>query len=233
MVPRRGAIGPPVDPAVTTRAVEFNDLDALERELAHGDVACVLTEPALTNIGIVLPDPGFHEGLRALTRRYGTLLIIDETHTICAGPGGATRAWGLEPDLLTIGKPLASGIPAATYGMSTEVCFAAWMPAMRATPSGSALGTLPVRIALRQPGSAHSAADRPNTSALVATTFTPITAAAVSLSRMATSARPARLFTTPRHTRYTTTAITNAIQNRNGLTFSPRRFPPEIGRAHV
>jgi glutamate-1-semialdehyde 2,1-aminomutase len=114
-------VGPPVDPPVTTRVCEFNDLEALERELAHEDVACVLAEPALTNIGIVLPDPGYHEGLRALTRRYGTLLVIDETHTISAGPGGYTRAHGLEPDCLTIGKTIAGGVPAAAYGFSAEV----------------------------------------------------------------------------------------------------------------
>jgi glutamate-1-semialdehyde 2,1-aminomutase len=119
--PRAGNIGPPVNPAVTTRVVEFNDLAALERELAHGDVACVLAEPAMTNIGIVLPDPGFHQGLRALTRRHGTLLAIDETHTISAGPGGCTGAWGLEPDFVTIGKAIASGIPAAVYGFTAEV----------------------------------------------------------------------------------------------------------------
>jgi len=118
---RPGNVGAQVDPTVTTRVVEWNDVDALERELAQGDVACVLTEPALTNIGIVLPEPGYHEALRKLTRKYGAFLIIDETHTICAGPGGATRAWGLEPDFLTIGKPLASGVPAACYGMSEEV----------------------------------------------------------------------------------------------------------------
>jgi glutamate-1-semialdehyde 2,1-aminomutase len=118
---REGNVGPPVDPAETTRVVEFNDVEALERELAHGDVACVLAEPALTNIGIVLPQPGYHEALRDATRRAGTLLIIDETHTICAGPGGYTRAHGLEPDLLTIGKPIASGIPAAAYGFSQDV----------------------------------------------------------------------------------------------------------------
>ena len=100
--------------------VEFNDVEALERELAHGDVACVLAEPALTNIGIVLPEPGFHDALRELTREHGTLLLIDETHTICAGPGGYTRAHGLEPDLLTIGKAIAGGIPAAAYGISEE-----------------------------------------------------------------------------------------------------------------
>jgi glutamate-1-semialdehyde 2,1-aminomutase len=119
--PREGSVGPPVDPAETTRVAEFNDLEGLERELAHGDVACVLAEPALTNVGIVLPEPGFHDALRELTRRYGTLLVIDETHTICAGPGGYTAVHDLEPDLLTIGKPIASGIPAAAYGLSEDV----------------------------------------------------------------------------------------------------------------
>ncbi len=119
--PDPGNLGPQVDPAITTRVVEFNDLDALERELAAGDVACVLAEPALTNIGIVLPDPGFHAELRRLTREAGTLLIIDETHTLCAGPGGYTAAHGLEPDLLTLGKPIAGGVPAAAYGFTLEV----------------------------------------------------------------------------------------------------------------
>jgi glutamate-1-semialdehyde 2,1-aminomutase len=117
---RVGSVGPQVDPALTTKVIEFNDLDALERALEPGDVACVLAEPALTNIGIVLPDPGYHAALREITRRTGTLLVIDETHTICAGPGGYTRAHKLEPDFLTIGKPLASGVPAAAYGISEE-----------------------------------------------------------------------------------------------------------------
>ena len=119
--PRRGNIGPAVDPAVTTRVVEFNDVDALERELMHGDVAAVLTEPALTNIGIVLPDPGFHAALRDLTRHTGTLLIMDETHTLCAGPGGYTAQHGLEPDMLVVGKAIAGGIPAGAYGFSAEL----------------------------------------------------------------------------------------------------------------
>ena len=119
VVEREGSVGPPVDPALTTRVVEWNDLEALERELAHGDVACVLAEPALTNIGIVLPEPGYHDGLRELTRKHGSLLIVDETHTFCAGPGGYTAA--LQPDLLTIGKAIAGGIPAAAYGFSAEV----------------------------------------------------------------------------------------------------------------
>src|SRR6185503_9117321 len=118
---RPGNIGPPVDPAVTTRVVEFNDVEALEEALAAQDVACVLAEPAMTNIGIILPDPGFHAALRDLTRRTGTLLILDETHTISAGPGGYTGEHKLEPDLLTIGKPVAGGIPGAAYGVSEEL----------------------------------------------------------------------------------------------------------------
>jgi glutamate-1-semialdehyde 2,1-aminomutase len=118
---REGTVGAPVEPSETTRVVEFNDVEALERELGHGDVACVLAEPALTNVGIVLPQPGFHDALRRATRETGTLLIIDETHTICSGPGGYTAPHGLEPDLLTIGKPIAGGIPAAAYGFSDEV----------------------------------------------------------------------------------------------------------------
>lgn len=118
---RPGNVGPPVDPQQTTRVVEWNDVEALERELAHGDVACVLCEPALTNIGIVLPEAGFHDKLRQLTRAHGSFLVIDETHTFCAGPGGFTAAHGLEPDFITIGKSIASGVPAAAYGMSDEV----------------------------------------------------------------------------------------------------------------
>ena len=118
---RDGNVGPPVDPALTTRVVEFNDLPALEAALAHGDVACVLAEPALTNVGIVHPEPGFHAALRELTRRAGTLLVIDETHTICAGPGGYTGAHGLDPDVLTLGKPVGGGVPAAVYGFSAAV----------------------------------------------------------------------------------------------------------------
>ena len=97
---RRGNVGPPVDPSVTTKVVEFNDVAMLEKALQPGDVACVLAEPAMTNVGIVHPDPGYHEHLRELTRKYNTILIIDETHTICAGPGGYTRAENLDPDFI-------------------------------------------------------------------------------------------------------------------------------------
>ncbi len=119
--PRPGNIGPAVNPAVTTKVVEFNDVGALQRALAPGDVACVLAEPAMTNVGIVHPEPGYHLTLRELTRKHGTLLIIDETHTICAGPGGFTRAENLEPDVLVFGKAIGGGIPGAAYGFSQEV----------------------------------------------------------------------------------------------------------------
>ena len=120
-ISRHGAIGPQVHPSLTTRVVPFNDLEKLEQQLSFGDVACMLIEPALTNIGIVLPDPGYLSGVRDLTRKYGTLLIIDETHTICAGPGGATKLWDLEPDMLVIGKTIGGGIPVAAYGLSAEL----------------------------------------------------------------------------------------------------------------
>jgi glutamate-1-semialdehyde 2,1-aminomutase len=159
VVARPGNVGPPVDPAVTTRVVEFNDLPALERELSHGDVACVLLEPAMTNIGIVLPDPGYHAALRDLTRRTGTLLVCDETHTLSAGPGGCTRAWGLEPDVVTLGKPIASGLPAAVYGFTPEVAgrFRARVQVELAdtggiggTLAGNALGLAAMRATLEQ-----------------------------------------------------------------------------------
>jgi glutamate-1-semialdehyde 2,1-aminomutase len=118
---RGGNVGPPVDPSVTTRVVEFNDVAALEQALAPGDVACVLAEPAMTNVGIVHPEPGYHAALRELTRKHGTLLIIDETHTICAGPGGFTRTENLDPDMLVFGKAIGGGIPGAAYGFSKDV----------------------------------------------------------------------------------------------------------------
>jgi glutamate-1-semialdehyde 2,1-aminomutase len=119
--PRPGNIGPPVNPAVTTKVVEFNDIPALEKALAPGDVACVLAEPAMTNVGIVHPQAGYHAALRELTRKHGTLLIIDETHTICAGPGGFTRAENLDPDVIVFGKAIGAGIPGAAYGFSQDV----------------------------------------------------------------------------------------------------------------
>ncbi|MGA8866810.1 MAG: aspartate aminotransferase family protein [Candidatus Sulfotelmatobacter sp.] len=118
---RSGNVGPPVEPSITTKVVEFNDIPALEAALAPGDVACVLAEPAMTNVGIVHPQPGYHQALRELTRKHGVLLIIDETHTICAGPGGFTRAENLDPDVLVFGKTIGGGIPGAAYGLSQEV----------------------------------------------------------------------------------------------------------------
>jgi glutamate-1-semialdehyde 2,1-aminomutase len=118
---RPNNLGPQVNPIHTTKVIEFNDVAALETALSAQDVAAVLAEPVMTNIGIIHPQPGFHDELRAMTRKYGTLLIIDETHTICAGPGGYTAANGLQPDFLTLGKPIAGGIPAAVYGFTQEV----------------------------------------------------------------------------------------------------------------
>jgi len=118
---REGNVGAPCDVTLTSRVAEFNDLAGLERELAHGDVAAVLMEPALTNIGIVLPEPGYLDGVRTLTRRHGTYLVNDETHTFSAGPGGATAAWGLTPDVVTIGKAIGGGIPVGAYGLSAEL----------------------------------------------------------------------------------------------------------------
>jgi glutamate-1-semialdehyde 2,1-aminomutase len=120
-VARAGNVGPPVDPAETTKVVEFNDPSSLEAALAPGDVACVLAEPAMTNIGIVMPEPGFHARMREITRRTDTLLVIDETHTLSAGPRGYTGAHGLEPDFLTLGKAVAGGMPGAAYGFSAAV----------------------------------------------------------------------------------------------------------------
>lgn len=140
---RVGNIGPQIDPTLTSKVIEWNDVEALEQALKPGDVAAVLAEPVMTNVGIVQPEPGYHDALRQITRKYGTLLIIDETHTISAGVGGYTKAHDLEPDILTVGKPLASGIPAAAYGFTED--FAAKAQAVIQAPfadTGGIGGTL-------------------------------------------------------------------------------------------
>ena len=117
-----GLMGPLVeDPSKMTRIVEFNDVEALEEALAPGDVACVIAEPVITNVGIIHPDPGFHDALRRLTREHGTLLLIDETHSICGGPAGMTGELGLDPDIFVLGKPIAGGYPAAVLGLTREI----------------------------------------------------------------------------------------------------------------
>lgn len=140
-VNRPGLLGQFTDLTEGTRVVEFNDLPALEAALSDRTVACVITEPVLTNCCMVLPDPRFHEALRRLTRETGTLLLIDETHTISTGPGGYTRAYGLEPDMFVLGKPVAGGVAASVWGFTDEV--ARRLDAVRAvTPSGhSGMGT--------------------------------------------------------------------------------------------
>jgi glutamate-1-semialdehyde aminotransferase len=156
---RPGNTGPQVDPSTTTRVVEINDLVATEAALAAGDVAAILIEPALTNIGIVLPDPGYHAALRTLATKYGALLIADETHTISLGPGGATAAWSLQPDLLVIGKAIAGGLPGAAYGMRRELAeqIAAELKrdeidtgGIGGTVSGSVLSAVAIRTTLRE-----------------------------------------------------------------------------------
>jgi len=121
VVERRGNIGAPVPPSETTVVVPFNDVPALEAAFATGEIACVLVEPAMTNIGIVLPEPGWHDALRELATLHGAVLIIDETHTLCAGPGGMTQRDGLRPDAVVVGKTIAGGIPAGAYGMTQEL----------------------------------------------------------------------------------------------------------------
>lgn len=123
-VAREGNIGAPVSLAETTRVVEFNDVTSMEEALAHGDVAAILMEPAMTNVGIVLPEEGYLHSVGELAKQYGALWIIDETHTISVGPGGMTAALGLKPDFLTIGKAIAAGIPTGTFGMTREVAAA-------------------------------------------------------------------------------------------------------------
>jgi glutamate-1-semialdehyde 2,1-aminomutase len=113
--------GQAFDVAATTRCVPFNDTAALETALAHGDVACVITEPALTNCGIVPPVPGFLDDVRRLTRLNGSLLLIDETHTISTGPGGWTGVHGLQPDILVAGKAVAGGVPCGIWGFTDAV----------------------------------------------------------------------------------------------------------------
>ena len=156
---RPGNTGPQVDPATTTRVVEINDLAETEAALAAGDVAAILIEPALTNIGIVLPETGYHAALRELATRFGALLIVDETHTISMGPGGATAAWGLNPDLLVIGKAIAGGLPGAAYGMRRELAEKISGELQRdeidtggigGTVSGSVLSAVAIRTTLRE-----------------------------------------------------------------------------------
>ena len=124
-----------------TVVVEFNDLPALEAALSNGDIACVLAEPVMTNIGMVLPEPGYWEAAQALIQQHGTLLVLDETHTISTGPGGYTQAFGLKPDALVLGKPVGGGVPCAVYGMSAELAQRAVKAKQDAPPGHSGIGT--------------------------------------------------------------------------------------------
>jgi glutamate-1-semialdehyde 2,1-aminomutase len=124
-----------VDHARVSRVIEFNDVAALEQALAPGDVACVLTEPVMTNYGMIQPLDGFHDALRALTREHGSLLILDETHTFSSGPGGYGAAHGLEPDFLVVGKALGGGVPVGVYGASQDVAERLWALVPKVNPA--------------------------------------------------------------------------------------------------
>ena len=138
---RAGLLGQVYDLTQGTVVVEFNDLEAIERALKAGDVACILTEPALTNIGMVLPQAGYLDGMAALARKYGTLLVIDETHTISTGYGGYTRTHNLKPDFFTLGKPVAGGIPCAVFGFTAEMAERMCKAEAQAGPGYSGIGT--------------------------------------------------------------------------------------------
>jgi len=140
-VQRSSLLGQVHDLTQTTRVVEFNDLKALEAALAVGDVACVLAEPVMTNIGMVLPQHGFWEQAQALIRRFGAMLVMDETHTISSGPGGYCRAHGLTPDALVVGKPIGGGVPCAAYGFSAELAPQVMAAKHKAPPGHSGIGT--------------------------------------------------------------------------------------------
>jgi glutamate-1-semialdehyde aminotransferase len=118
-VPELGGLPPGVETHV--RVVPYNDLDAVARALEPGDVACLLAEPALTNVGVVMPDEGFHAALRTLTRDAGTVLVVDETHTLICGRGGLVRRWGLEPDVVVLGKSIGGGVAIGAYGATEEI----------------------------------------------------------------------------------------------------------------
>jgi glutamate-1-semialdehyde 2,1-aminomutase len=140
-VMKPGLLGQVHDLTATTRVVPFNDPEALAAALAPGDVAAVLAEPAMTNCGMILPRPGFLEILRDLTRQAGTLLILDETHTLSTGPGGYARAHGLEPDMLVVGKAIAGGVPAAVWGVTADLSERMDAAAARIGPGQSGIGT--------------------------------------------------------------------------------------------
>lgn len=138
---RQGLMGQVEDLTLGAVCVEFNDLAGVEAALAQGDVAAILTEPVMTNSCMVLPAPGFHEGLRDLATRHGALLIIDETHTISSGLGGYTRIHGLKPDMFVVGKCVAGGMPTAVWGMTEEIAQRYRAADAARVPGHSGMGT--------------------------------------------------------------------------------------------
>jgi len=176
-VQRDSLLGQVHDLTQTTRVVEFNDLAALETALLPGDVACVLAEPVMTNIGMVLPDLGFWEQAQALIQQHGAMLVLDETHTISSGPGGYARAHGLTPDAVVVGKPLGGGMPCAAYGFSAALAARAVEAKRNAPPGHSGIGTTLTANLL-----AMAAMRATLSSLMTAETFAPMHALAATLA---------------------------------------------------
>jgi len=154
---REGNVGAPVDLDSTTRVVEFNDLVSMQNALKHNDVAAIIMEPAMTNVGIVLPESGYLQSVAELARKNSVIWIVDETHTISVGPGGMTAELGLRPDMLTIGKSVGGGIPTGTFGMTHEIASKVTKKTKRAvidiggvggTLAGNALSLAAMRVTL-------------------------------------------------------------------------------------
>ena len=154
---REGNVGAPVDLDSTTRVVEFNDLVSMQSALKHNDVAAIIMEPAMTNVGIVLPESGYLQSVAELARKNNVIWIVDETHTISVGPGGMTAELGLRPDMLTIGKSVGGGIPTGTFGMTHEIASKITKKTKRAvidiggvggTLAGNALSLAAMRVTL-------------------------------------------------------------------------------------
>ena len=165
VVMRNGIHPNAVDHARVSAIVEFNDVVALEQALGARDVACVLTEPFMTNYGMIAPQKGYLSALRDLTHDFGTLLVVDETHTLSSGPGGYATKHGLQPDILVLGKSVGGGIPVGLYGLSEAVAKALWDIVPKVDPvqvrqsahlgfggtlAGSALQTAAVKAVLEQ-----------------------------------------------------------------------------------
>ncbi len=138
---RDSLLGQVFDLKQHTVVIEFNDLAALEYALKNNDVACIIAEPVMTNIGMVLPRAGYWEAAQKIIRQHNTMLVMDETHTISSGPGGYARAHGIAADAIVVGKPIGGGVPCAVYGFSDTLAKLAQQTKRNAPPGHSGIGT--------------------------------------------------------------------------------------------